>query len=121
MLPGPIRRRKDALKLIRSAGPEVRADFGKGIARQVLEISLLSLKGYSAADYYLLGFYKGTGGATRFMTQRQYNEVRRRLNKQVCGIIEFNKWVFGKYCQSVGVPTPHCYGIFDKEIGFSED
>ncbi len=121
MLPGPIHRRKQALKLIRSAGPEVRSDFGKSIARQILEISLLSLKGYSAADYYLLGFYKGIGGAKRFMTQGQYNEVRRRLNKQVCGIIEFNKWMFGKYCESVGVPTPHCYGVFHRDIGFAED
>jgi hypothetical protein len=121
MLPEPIRRRQSALKLIRSAGPEVRADFGKSIARQVLEISLLSLKGYSAADYYLLGFYKGIGRATRFMTQKQYNEVRRRLNKQVCGIIEFNKWMFGKYCASVGIPTPRCYGVFNQEIGFAED
>ena len=121
MLPAPIRKRKEALKLIRTAGAEVRADFGKSIPRQIVEISLLSLGGYSAADYYLLGFYKGIGRAKKFMTLGQYNEVRRRLNRQVCGIIEFNKWVFGKYCESVGIPTPQCYGIFHKEIGFARD
>jgi hypothetical protein len=121
MLSASIRKRRQSLKLINSAGAEVRADFGKSIPRQMLEISLLGLRGYSAADYYLLGLYKGTSKASKFMTLRQYNEVRRKLNKQVCGIIEFNKWVFGKYCESVGIPTPQCYGVFHKEIGFARD
>lgn len=81
---------------------------------------MLGLKGYGAADYYLLGLYKDPGLAARFMTNAQYNEARRRLNKPVQGIIEFNKWVFAKYCDSVGIPTPHCYGIFNREFGFSE-
>ena len=55
------------------------------------------------------------------MTKSEYDDVRRKLNKQVCGIIEFNKWVFGKYCEATGVPTPHCYGVFHKEMGFTED
>lgn len=121
MLPVPLRKRKEALRLIREAGPEVRADFGKSIPRQILEISLLGLRGYSAADYYLLGLYKGVGDAKRFMTNGQYNDVRRQLNKQVCGIVEFNKWMFGKYCESVGIPTPRCYGVFNEDIGFTED
>jgi hypothetical protein len=121
MLPAPIRKRKAALRLISIAGAEVRSDFGKSIARQILEISLLSLRGYSAADYYLLGLYKGIDQAKKFMTGREYTEIRRNLNRQVCGIIEFNKWVFGKYCEAVGIPTPHCYGVFHKDIGFTAD
>jgi hypothetical protein len=115
-----IRKRKEALRLVKRAGPEVAADFGKSAARQLLEICLLSLRGYSAADYYLLGLYKPGGRAKNFMTLRQYNDVRRKLNRPVVGIIEFNKWIFGKYCASVGISTPHCYGIFHRDIGFSE-
>jgi hypothetical protein len=69
----------------------------------------------------LLGLYKGIVNAKRFMTHGQYNEIRRKLNRPVVGIIEFNKWIFAKYCQSVGIPTPHTYGVFHNDIGFAED
>jgi len=116
-----VRRRREALKLLLTAGAEVKADFGKSRCRQMLEIGVLGLKGYGAADYYLLGLYKDPGLAARFMTNAQYNEARRRLNKPVQGIIEFNKWIFAKYCESLGIPTPHCYGVFNREFGFTED
>lgn len=116
-----LRRRQEALKLLRTAGAEVKADFGKSHLRQMLEIGMLGLKGYGAADYYLLGLYKDLGLARKFMTSGQYNEVRRRLNRPVQGIIEFNKWVFSKYFQSLGIPTPHCYGVFHSEFGFTEN
>ena len=116
-----IRRRSAALRLIRAAGAEVSADYGKSMLRQLAEISVRKLQGYNVADYYLLGLYKEAGRNKRFMTKSEYDDVRRRLNKQVCGIIEFNKWVFGKYCEATGIPTPHCYGVFHKEIGFAED
>jgi hypothetical protein len=115
-----IRRRQEALRLLFTAGAEVKADFGKSRCRQLLEISLLGLKGYGAADYYLLGLYKDPGLARRFMTNAQYNEARRRLNRPVQGIIEFNKWIFAKYCESLGIPTPHCFGVFHSEFGFTE-
>jgi hypothetical protein len=115
-----IRKRKEALRLVKRAGPEVAADFGKSAARQLFEICLLSLRGYSAADYYLLGLYKPGGRSKNFMTLQQYNDVRRKLNRPVVGIVEFNKWIFGKYCASVGISTPQCYGIFHRDIGFSE-
>lgn len=114
-----IRKRRAALRLLDTAGAEVRADFGKGKLRQFLEICLLNIKGYSAADYYQLGLYKDPGQARRFMTHGEYNAVRRKLNKPVSGIIEFNKWMFGKYCESVGIPTPRCHGVFHREIGFA--
>lgn len=115
-----IRRRQEALRLLLTAGAEVKADFGKSRWRQLVEIGLLGLKGYGAADYYLLGLYKDPGHATRFMTNAQYNEARRRLNKPVQGIIEFNKWIFARYCESLDIPTPHCYGVFHREFGFTE-
>lgn len=115
-----IRRRREALQLLRSAGAEVEADFGKSRWRQLLEIGLLGLKGYGAADYYLLGLYKNPRLATRFMTNAQYNVARRRLNKPVQGIVEFNKWIFAKYCDALDIPTPHCYGVFHREFGFTE-
>ena len=120
MSPDSVRKVKKALSLVKSAGAEVAADHGKTIARQLFEICLLSLRGYSAADYYLLGLYKADNRSRDFMTLREYNDVRRQLNRPVVGIIEFNKWIFGKYFASVGISTPHCYGIFHREIGFSE-
>lgn len=114
-----IRKRREALRLLDTAGAEVRSDFGKSKTRQFVEICLLGIKGYSAADYYLLGLYKDPGQARRFMTHGEYNEIRRKLNKPVSGIIEFNKWVFGRYCESVGIPTPRCHGVFHQDIGFA--
>src|SRR3546814_9681317 len=54
------------------------------------------------------------------MTNGEYNRIRSRLNELACGIIEFNKWIFAKYCESLGIPTPHCYGVFHREYGFDE-
>src|SRR3546814_8696702 len=54
------------------------------------------------------------------MTNGEYNRIRSRLNEPACGIIEFNKWIFAKYCESLGIPTPHCYGVFHREYGFDE-
>jgi hypothetical protein len=73
-----------------------------------------------AGATYLLGLYKAGGRSKNFMTLREYNDVRRMLNRPVVGIIEFNKWIFGRYCASVGISTPHCYGVFHRSIGFSE-
>src|SRR3546814_20935616 len=29
-------------------------------------------------------------------------------------------WIFPKYCNSLGIPTPICYGVFHREYGFDE-
>jgi hypothetical protein len=114
-------RRREAFHLLRTAGAEVKADLGKSQFRQLLEIGVLGLKGYRAADYYQLGLYKDVARARKFMTNGEYNRIRSRLNEPVCGIIEFNKWIFAKYCESLGLPTPHCYGVFHKVFGFDEN
>ncbi|HEY9536441.1 MAG TPA: sugar-transfer associated ATP-grasp domain-containing protein [Kiloniellaceae bacterium] len=98
----------------------MKADIGKSQFRQLLEIGVLGLKGYRAADYYQLELYKDVARAKKFMTNGEYNRIRSRLNEPACGIIEFNKWIFAKYCESLGIPTPHCYGVFHREYGFDE-
>src|SRR3546814_490 len=115
-----LRRRREALELVRTAGAEVAADLGKSQLRQLLEIGVLGLKGYGAADYYLLGLYNDPGRARKFMTNAEYNKVRSALNRPVQGIVVFNKWIFAKYCEAVGVPTPRCFGVFHKDFGFTE-
>src|SRR3546814_10055959 len=74
-----------------TAGAEVKADIGKSQFRQLLEIGVLGLKGYRAADYYQLELYKDVARAKKFMTNGEYNRIRSRLNEPACGIIEFNK------------------------------
>src|SRR3546814_1945987 len=51
-------RRREAFRLLRTAGAEVKADIGKSQFRQLLEIGVLGLKGYRAADYYQLELYR---------------------------------------------------------------
>src|SRR3546814_7604653 len=71
-----------------TAGAEVKADIGKSQFRQLLEIGVLGLKGYRAADSYQLELYKDVARAKKFMTNGEYNRIRSRLNEPACGIIE---------------------------------
>src|SRR3546814_2858651 len=68
----------------------------------------------------LLELYKDVARAKKFMTNGEYNRIRSRLNEPACGIIEFNKWIFATYCESLGIPTPHCYGVFHREFAVDE-
>lgn len=114
-----IRRRKVALKLVRTVGTEVSNQFGKSQLRQLLEIGILGLRGYSASDYYVLALYKDPSQAGKYMNQRRFDETRRRWNPPQQGIFEFNKWIFGNYCAAVGIPTPRCYGMFHPKTGIT--
>src|SRR3546814_9582 len=100
-------------------GPEVSQDFGKSRLRQLIEVGLLGLRGYSASDYYVLGLYRDISQAPKFMNRGQFDQVRRRWNPPAQGIFEFNKWIFGHYCASVGIPTPRCYGLFHPAYGIT--
>src|SRR3546814_4588234 len=64
-------RRREAFRLLRTAGAEVKADIGKSQFRQLLEIGVLGLKGYRAADYYQLELYKDVARAKKFMTRSE--------------------------------------------------
>jgi hypothetical protein len=116
-----VRRRREALRLVRTIGSEVTDDFGKSRLRQLIEVGLLGLRGYSASDYYVLGFYRDLSQARKFMNRGQYDKVRRQWNPPALGIIEFNKWIFGHYCASTGIPTPKCYGLFHPDCGVTAD
>jgi hypothetical protein len=114
-----IIRRKKALKLIRTVGAEVKNETGKSQLKQLLEIGLLGLHGYSASDYYVLGLYRDPRQATRYMNRSQFDKVRRHWNPPVQGIFEFNKWIFGHYCARVGISTPKCFGLFHPKTGIT--
>src|SRR3546814_6006150 len=116
-----IRRREKALRPVRTMGPEVSQDFGKSRLRQLIEVGLLGLRGYSASDYYILGLYRDISQASAFMNRGQFDQVRRRWNPPAQGIFEFNKWIFGHYCASVGIPTPRCYGLFHPSCGITAE
>jgi hypothetical protein len=116
-----IRRRSKALKLVRTVGTEVKQAFGKSRLRQLFEIGLIGLRGYSASDYYVLGLYKDYTQASRFMNRHQFDTARRKWNPPVQGVFEFNKWVFGNYCMAVGIPTPKCYGLFHPQTGMTTE
>src|SRR3546814_18876054 len=75
-------RRREAFRLLRNAGAEVKADIGKSQFRQLLEIGVLGLKGYRAADYYQHELYKDDARAKKFMTTGEYTRNRSRLNKK---------------------------------------
>src|SRR3546814_135998 len=53
------------------------------------------------------------------MNRGQVEQVRRRWNPPAQGIFEFNQWIFGHYCASVGIPTPRCYGLFHPAYGIT--
>lgn len=116
-----IRRRKKAFKLIRTAGSEVTQDLGKSRLRQLIEVGVLGLRGYSASDYYVLGLYRDPSQASRFMNRSQFDQVRRRWNPPAQGIFEFNKWIFGHYCTSAGIPVPKSYGLFHRQTGITAE
>lgn len=116
-----IRRRKEAIRLVRTVGAEVSTEFGKSQLRQLFEIASLGLRGFSASDYYVLNLYRDPSLARKYMNRRQYDAVRRKWNPPQQGIFEFNKWIFGNYCIAVGIPTPRCYGVFHYQSGVTVD
>jgi hypothetical protein len=118
---GGIRRRKEALRLLRTVGGDVKKELGKSRLRQLFEIGILDLRGYSASDYYVLGLYKNVADPRKYMNRSQFDEVRRQWNPPKQGIFEFNKWIFGNYCTVIGIPTPRCYGLFHRQTGLSAD
>src|SRR3546814_11736678 len=73
------------------------------------------------SDYYVLGLYRDISQAPKFMNRGQFDQVRRRWNPPAQGIFEFNKWIFGHYCASVGIPTPRCYGLFHPSCGITAE
>lgn len=119
MLSAQIQRRRKALRLLRTVGAEVSREHGKGQLQQLIELGLLGLRGYSASDYYVLGLYRDYRQASRYMTRSQFDKVRRQWNPPSQGIVEFNKWIFGNYCTSIGIPTPQCYGLFHARVGLT--
>ena len=121
MLSAQIARRRKALRLVRTVGAEVMLEHGKSQLRQLFEIGLLGLQGYSASDYYVLGLYRDHHQASKFMNRGQFDKVRGRWNPPAQGIFEFNKWIFGNYCASVGIPTPRCYGLFHPKSGITAE
>lgn len=116
-----IRRRKEAIRLVRTIGAEVSKELGKTQLRQLFEIGILGLRGFSPSDYYVLNLYRDPSQARRYMNRRDYDMVRRKWNPPQQGIFEFNKWIFGNYCASVGIPTPRCYGVFHPRTGVTVD
>lgn len=114
-----IHRRKIALRLVRTVGAEVNKEFGKSQLRQLLEIAIIGLRGYTASDYYVLNLYKDSSQARKYMSRGQFDTVRRKWNPPKLGIFEFNKWIFGNYCAAVGIPTPRCYGLFHSKMGMT--
>lgn len=121
MFSAQIRRRKIAWRLLQTVGAEVSKAHAKSRLRQAYEIGILGLRGYTASDYYVLKLYKDHSQAKRYMNQRQFDEARRKWNPPQQGIFEFNKWIFGNYCASVGIPTPRCYALFHRQIGLTAD
>ncbi len=121
MLSAQIRRRKKALRLLRTVGAEVAREHGKSQTRQLIELGLVGLRGYSASDYYMLGLYKDASQAGKYMNRGQFDQVRRQWNPPVQGIFEFNKWIFGNYCAKVGIPTPRCHGLFHPQNGYTAE
>ena len=116
-----IRRRERALRLVRAVGPEASEACGKSRFRQLIEVGLLGLRGYSASDYYVLGLYRDPSQARNFMNRGQFDKVRRQWNPPAQGIFEFNKWIFGHYCASAGIPVPKSFGLFHPRIGIAAD
>jgi hypothetical protein len=114
-----IKRRQKALKLVRTVGAEVKREIGKSQIRQLLEIGILGLRGYSASDYYVLRLYNDYTQAGKYMNRGQFNAARWRWNPPVQGVFEFNKWIFGHYCAAIGIPSPTCYGLFHRQTGMS--
>lgn len=116
-----IRRRKEALRLVATVGTEVSRQYGKSKLRQLFEVGILALRGYTVLDYYFLNLYEDYTRAWKFMTRGQFDNIRRKWNPPVQGVFEFNKWIFGNYCTALGIPTPRCYGVFDRQIGFTAE
>lgn len=87
-------------------------------------LQLLLRWGYQSSDVDVYGFNDGRPirDAARYLGYDWYlSHVRPVLNAQWAKPLTESKWVFYRFADALGLPTPHTLGLFDSTYGVSWD
>lgn len=66
---------------------------GNSKLKQLVEILIWRIKGYSAVDYYAIPLYEVGGKAPVKISSLKYVEFEKLLNPRQTGIVSFDKWI----------------------------